>query len=271
MDGLIKYIAAENKIKIDSYTQYVNNICSCIQDNGMVVNMLTEPEYTKKVTQLPSADGRRISYEIMYDNVICGISYTWYINIDFYERMSGTELQINITSQTYMLSVGEEYLTKLEQLIEECICSDWGVLVRVIDAYSDMLNVLLFPEIHRFENSLRRVVSCVMSSVYGAQWWKDGKNETFAAVKNGYAVSDETVLSMHVDDFDKIITGEWKDCFSKYFTDGFIDRLHGLADAYKKVFSNHKGDKDFYFSVKGMLESANSELITVIWKVEHTL
>lgn len=96
--SLVRYIASQCRMEIDGYTEYVDKVSKCIQEKGMVDNMLSEPAYTKKVAPLSYSEGRRISYEIVYSNSICGISYTWYINMDFFEKSTGTELRINITS-----------------------------------------------------------------------------------------------------------------------------------------------------------------------------
>lgn len=146
MESLIRYVATECRYEIESYTQYVKDICSRLESRGMISYMLSEPSCTKKVAQLPDSGGRRISYEIMYSIAICGISYTWYIDMDFFERQTGTELRININSKTYLLGIEDGYMLKLQQVIEDCIGSDWGTFVRIVDAYSDMLNTLLYPD-----------------------------------------------------------------------------------------------------------------------------
>ena len=170
MESLIRYVATECRYEIESYTQYVKDICSRLESRGMISYMLSEPSCTKKVAQLPDSGGRRISYEIMYSIAICGISYTWYIDMDFFERQTGTELRININSKTYLLGIEDGYMLKLQQVIEDCIGSDWGTFVRIVDVYSDMLNTLLYPDLHRVENSCRRLVSGIMTNVYGAMW-----------------------------------------------------------------------------------------------------
>lgn len=273
MDSLIRYVATDCRVELESYTRYVNDICNCIKGNGLVKEMLTEPEFTKKVTEIPYTKGREISYEIMFSNIICGMSYTWYIDLDFFEQPTGLEFQINITSQTYMINVEETYLMKLAGTVEACIAKDWGVFVRVIDAYSDMLNMLLVPELHRVENLTRRVVFCMMSGRYGANWWKeyiDGEH-CEAAVDSEYAVSDDRVLSMNMEDFDRVITDEWKSCFSEEFTDEFLEDIHKIAHARPKIFNNYRSDTDFYLTVRKAIESSNRELATVQCRIEHVI
>ncbi len=275
MDSLIRYVATDCKIDIGSYTQYVNKICNCIQANGLTKEMLTEPEFTKKVMELPFTKGRRISYKIMYSNIICGMSYNWYIDIDFFEQPMGVELQINITSQTYMINVEETYLTKLARTVEECIDREWGVFVRVIDAYSDMLNMLLVPELHRVENMTRRVVFSMMAGMYGARWWKEYVNEDYCCTEPAesieYAVSDDRILSMNIEEFDKVITAEWKNCFSQEFSEEFLNYIHKLSKSRKKILSNYRSDSDFYMGVRKAMEGAIRELATVQCRIEHVI
>ncbi len=280
---LVRYVATKCRTQLNGYTHYVENVSSCLQDNNMVGDMLSEPAFTKKVTQLPHGDGRRISYEIMYSNSICGISYTWYINMDFFERDTGIELRVNIVSQTYIMSVGDEYLTKLTQLIEQCIGGDWGVFVRVIDAYSDMLNMLLFPDMHRVENTTRRVVAGLMTSMYGVLWWKENSSDLCSVEVGddcaeadagdednfGCAVSDDTILRMNLVDFCRIINEEWKTIFSEYFSEEFLENIHRLSEAYTLVRGNNRSDTHFYNEVKDTIERINRELINVLWKVEQ--
>lgn len=277
--SLVRYIASQCRMEIDGYTEYVDKVSKCIQEKGMVDNMLSEPAYTKKVAPLSYSEGRRISYEIVYSNSICGISYTWYINMDFFEKSTGTELRINITSQTYIISIEDEYFTRLTQVVEECIKKDWRVLVKVVDAYGDMLNMILFPELHRIENTARRVVNGLMSRVYSAMWFKENNgicNNTGKEcsgtdkVKNSeYAVFDNTVIMMSIADFDRVITQEWDCVFSRYFSQDFRYDMHKLAQAYTKVLNNYCSDKEFYIDTKRIMESVNKELVNVLWKIEN--
>ena len=236
MESLIRYVATECRYEIESYTQYVKDICSRLESRGMISYMLSEPSCTKKVAQLPDSGGRRISYEIMYSIAICGISYTWYIDMDFFERQTGTELRININSKTYLLGIEDGYMLKLQQVIEDCIGSDWGTFVRIVDAYSDMLNTLLYPDFHRVENSCRRLVSGIMTNVYGAMWWKNGESSS----SGDFAVWDDTVFGMNIMDFEKIMTSEWEHTFSRYLPEDYMDNFHKLAEGYWLVLHNHR-------------------------------
>ncbi len=276
--SLVRYIASQCRTEIDGYTEYVDKVSKCIQEKGMVDNMLSEPAYTKKVAPLSYSEGRRISYEIVYSNSICGISYTWYINMDFFEKSTGTELRINITSQTYIISIEDEYFTRLTQVVEECIKKDWRVLVKVVDAYGDMLNMILFPELHRIENTARRVVNGLMSGAYSAMWYKENGrvcdnteecSETDKVKNSEYAVFDNTVIMMSIADFDRVITQEWDCVFSRYFSQDFRYDMHKLAQAYTKVLNNYCSDKEFYIDTKRIMESVNKELVNVLWKIEN--
>lgn len=267
MESLIRYVATECRYEIESYTQYVKDICSRLESRGMISYMLSEPSCTKKVAQLPDSGGRRISYEIMYSIAICGISYTWYIDMDFFERQTGTELRININSKTYLLGIEDGYMLKLQQVIEDCIGSDWGTFVRIVDAYSDMLNTLLYPDFHRVENSCRRLVSGIMTNVYGAMWWKNGES----SISGDFAVWDDTVFGMNIMDFEKIMTSEWEHTFSRYLPEDYMDNFHKLAEGYWLVLHNHRSDKKFYMDMKKIIETVNRETVTRLWDIEDKI
>ena len=245
----------------------IKDICSRLESRGMISYMLSEPSCTKKVAQLPDSGGRRISYEIMYSIAICGISYTWYIDMDFFERQTGTELRININSKTYLLGIEDGYMLKLQQVIEDCIGSDWGTFVRIVDAYSDMLNTLLYPDFHRVENSCRRLVSGIMTNVYGAMWWKNGESSS----SGDFAVWDDTVFGMNIMDFEKIMTSEWEHTFSRYLPEDYMDNFHKLADGYRMVLRNHRSDKKFYMDMKKIIETINRETVTRLWDIEDKI
>lgn len=55
MESLIRYVATECRYEIESYTQYVKDICSRLESRGMISYMLSEPSCTKKVAQLPDS------------------------------------------------------------------------------------------------------------------------------------------------------------------------------------------------------------------------
>lgn len=260
MEGLIRYVATGCRTEIRSYTRYVEDVCNCLERNGLINYMLSEPSCTKKVTPIIHSDGRKISYEIMYGNSICGITYTWIINMDFYEKKSGTELRININSQTYMLNIEDSYLIKLRQVIEDYIENDWKTIVIIVDAYSDMLNTLLFPEMHRIENVCRRLVAGFMINTYGASEWL-----------NTDCNVDNTIFGMGIGDFDAIITSEWDTIFSQYFSAEFLEAFHRLSGYYGLLRDNYRCDKSFYYEVKKTMEGINRDIVAVLWKFESTI
>lgn len=156
---------------------------------------------------------------------------------------------------------------KLQQVIEDCIGSDWGTFVRIVDAYSDMLNTLLYPDLHRVENSCRRLVSGIMTNVYGAMWWKNGESSS----SGDFAVWDDTVFGMNIMDFEKIMTSEWEHTFSRYLPEDYMDNFHKLADGYRMVLHNHRSDKKFYMDMKKIVETINRETVTRLWDIEDKI
>ena len=187
--------------------------------------------------------------------------------MDFFERQTGTELRININSKTYLLGIEDGYMLKLQQVIEDCIGSDWGTFVRIVDAYSDMLNTLLYPDFHRVENSCRRLVSGIMTNVYGAMWWKNGES----SISGDFAVWDDTVFCMNIMDFEKIMTSEWEHTFSRYLPEDYMDNFHKLAEGYWLVLHNHRSDKKFYMDMKKIIETINRETVTRLWDIEDKI
>lgn len=158
-------------------------------------------------------------------------------------------------------------MLKLQQVIEDCIGSDWGTFVRIVDAYSDMLNTLLYPDLHRVENSCRRLVSGIMANVYGAMWWKNGES----SISGDFAVWDDTVFCMNIMDFEKIMTSEWEHTFSRYLPENYMDNFHKLAEGYWLVLHNHRSDKKFYMDMKKIIETINRETVTRLWDIEDKI
>lgn len=282
MDNLVRFVAVGCKRNINNYDEYIENIYNSLQCHNMMKNILAEPSSSKKYTLDSRTGGSIISYQIMYSNVICGISDNWYIDFVFYANRRNLQLQVSIVSRTYRISVQEEYLLKLEKLIEECINLDWENLVWVEDKYSDMLNNMLMPELHKTESIVRRMVFEVMRREYGAQWWKEYEQGFFgnhvaltadSVPENEggeYAVPDEYLISMNITDFYKVIDAEWGEYFSKYFSEEFLECVHEMAAAYVRVMNNRRCDRKFYEKSRTAFEIVRKEAAPVLWKLEHT-
>lgn len=281
MDTIARFIASGCRTDIKNYDEYIENIYRFLRSHNMMKTILAEPSSTKKYTVDSFIGGNVVSYQIMYSNVSCGITDNWYIDLSFRINNMGLQLQVNISSHTYRLCVEEEYLLKLEELIERCICADWTSFVWVADRYSDLLNSLLFPELHRTENIVRRMVFEVMNRVYGVQWWKEygqdffKKNTGFAeyAVGEGtegeFAVSDEYPMNMNITDFYKVVNEEWKEFFSGYFSEEFLECMHEMSAAYEGVINNRRCSRCFYEKSRAALETVRKEAAPVLWRLEH--
>lgn len=282
VDSMVRFIAKGCKRKIPSYAEYIEKIYRCLRFHDMIKNPLVDPELTRKCVEGSHEGETVVSYQIVYNYTVYGITDTWYVTFDFYDAGDETQLQVDITSHTYRINLDEEYLLKLKRLIEESIDSDWEIFVRVYDRYSDMLSTLLVPELHRVETVVRFVVFEVMRRAYGAQWWKE-YGEGFFDTHDGiapdtvadrydgeYAVSDEYFTTMNVKDFDKVIDMEWDEHFSKYFTDEFREGMHSLAAGREKIVNKRCMDREFYELVRTSIELVSREASDVLWKLEHT-
>ena len=282
MDSLIRYVAAGGRHGIPGYEKYIEKIYRSLRFHDMIKNPLVDPASTRKCAEGVRDGERVISYQIVYNFTMYGITDTWYLTFDFYERGTQRQMQVDITSHTYRINIDEEYLLKLEKIIEECVEGDWEVFVRVYDRYSDMLNTLIAPEIHKTEESVRFVVYEIMRRAYGAQWWKeyepgffgeDGRLEADTAEDSHdgeYAVSDEYFLMMNMQDFYKVMSVEWEEYFAPYFTQEFLENMHRLAMGSRMVICNKRMNRENYGAIKAAIGYVRREAANILWKLEHT-
>ena len=153
----------------------------------------------------------------------------------FDERL---QLKVTISSDTYVISVEDDYLEKLKLSIKDIIVGDWADIIWLMDEDSQCLSESIYPDLYSAENSLRRLISSVMVKVYGTKWWDvfvpfsiknkhTSRIRGYKSVVPGFQNVDEKLMSIDVGDLFSIITLERK-VWKPKFDDEISSQLNGM-------------------------------------------
>lgn len=237
MGRYIEFIAVENEADISDKYDYIK----------LIFDKLVTNKFVSKVSVVPGSstsrpiyicDDEETCFSIEYNSVTDKKKNIWNLVFQYGTFDGRLQLKVTISSDTYVISVEDDYLEKLKLSIKDIIVDDWGDIIWLMDADSQCLSESIYPDLYSAENSLRRLINSVMVKVYGTKWWDlfvpfSIKNKHkrrlggYKSVVPGFRNVDEKLMSIDVGDLFSIITLERK-VWKPKFDDEISSQLSGM-------------------------------------------
>ncbi|MFA9465637.1 MAG: hypothetical protein ACERKN_15235 [Velocimicrobium sp.] len=219
MTELVKFIAVDNKSEIADNEQYLDKIYKYLTDNGYISNLLIPPsqKILGSVYSITEINEESTVFQMNFNYTTNQESSNWSIFFRFGTYEVSKQLEITIYSDSYDISVDNEYLEQLKLAIKNSIVSDWKDIVWLLDKDSELLSISLYPAIYKTENLLRQLINELMTKVYGIDWWDlfipsvikekhASRKVGYKSICQGFQNIDEHLMSIDVGDLFKIIT-----------------------------------------------------------------
>ncbi|KNZ41681.1 hypothetical protein [Acetobacterium bakii] len=259
---LVKFFAVDCKIESIDQFQYISNISTILALSGFTTEYpsnQTNANFMINSAITPLDDGIFL-FEYIYRNAIFQIIY------EFGTYSTSKQLEIQISSDDYIIKPENNYLEQLKLKIKMIIKHDWEKLIWLYDKDSEALSVALYPNIYRTENMMRQFISEVMNKEYGAKWWDlfvpiviKAKHRAravgYKTVVPGFNNIDERLLSIDVGDLLDILQMQLKKWNPRFDTE-INDMLVG-----KKPTNNVLMEK---------LLDKQTTIVTDLWKEQFS-
>lgn len=100
-------------------------------------------------------DDEETCFSIEYNSVTDKKKNIWNLVFQYGTFDGRLQLKVTISSDTYVISVEDDYLEKLKLSIKDIIVDDWGDIIWLMDADSQCLSESIYPDLYSAENSLR--------------------------------------------------------------------------------------------------------------------
>lgn len=237
MSRLVEFIAVENTSCISDKENYVNKIFDQLVADGFISTIAVVPGASMG-SAVSVCDEEETCFSIDYNSVVNSSCNVWNLFFQFGTYDDRLHFKICISSNTYTVSVEDDYLEKLKLKIKQIIFDDWKDVIWLTDEDSQCLSERIYPDLYRVENSLRRLINSVMIKVYGTTWWDvfvpfsiKNKHRSrlggYKSVVPGFNNVDEKLMSIDVGDLFSIITLERKKWNPK-FDDEISSQLSGM-------------------------------------------
>lgn len=81
------------------------------------------------------------------------------------------QIAVSIESDTYEITIDDDYLEKLKVEIKNFFTKDFNVMW-LYDEEAEFLASKLYPKIFKVENLARKFITLVLNKKYGSNWWK---------------------------------------------------------------------------------------------------
>ncbi len=219
MTELVKFIAVDNKGEIPDNEQYLDKIYKHLSDNGYISNLLIPPSQKDfgSIYSIIEIDEESTVFQMNFNYTTDQTSSNWSIFFQFGTYKVSKQLEITLYSDSYDISVENEYLEQLKLAIKNSIVSDWKDIVWLFDKDSELLSISLYPAIYKTENFLRQLINELMTKEYGIDWWDlfipsaikekhASRRAGYKSICQGFRNIDEHLMSIDVGDLFKIIT-----------------------------------------------------------------
>lgn len=237
MSKYVEFVAVENNCNITSNHDYVNTIFDCLIKEGFVGSILVRPGMLAS-SAISECDDESTCFSVDYSYVSNGKNNIWNLFFHFGTYDERLQLQISISSDTYILDITDDYLEKLKLSIKQIIVRDWVDIIWLMDEDSQCLSEKVYPELYSVENLLRRLINSVMVKVYGTNWWnlfvpysiKQKHSNRLAGYKSvvpGFNNVDEKLMSIDIGDLFSIVTLE-RTKWNPKFEDEINSQLNGM-------------------------------------------
>ena len=230
MKLLVKFIAVDNKEKIDDNYYYIHEIYKSINSAGLIKSLNIDPA----AEALGAGAVREIDDEgnlflLEFNSKDENKSNIWTIYFVYGTYNNSKQVEISIYSDTYIPKADEMYLEKLKLRIKKCLSRDWKKIIWLVDKDSECLSICLYPMIYKVENLMREVINEVMTKQYGTSWWDtfasaDIKQKHLARLREykskvpAFNDVDERLMSIDIDDLGDLVKFKryrWNPIFSE--------------------------------------------------------
>lgn len=237
MGRYIEFVAVENKLAISDKYEYIKSIYDQLVAQKLINALVVNPE-SPASRAICECDEESTCFSIDYNSVINKKSNIWNLFFQFGTYDGRLQLQISISSNTYEVTVEDDYLEKLKLAIKDIIVRDWIDIIWLMDEDSQCLSASIYPNLYSVENLLRRLINSVMIKVYGTKWWdlivpysiKEKHRSRLSGYKSvvpGFNNVDEKLMSIDIGDLLSILTLERKK-WTPQFEDEISLQLNGM-------------------------------------------
>jgi len=252
MPILVDFLMINSTRPLGDLFNYVENIINELKQRGLITQtVILAPVDNAFGTSSPMID--------IEDSVfITEFAYTdnsqntkWQITFEFGTFSSCTQVQIQISSEDYVLSVDNKYLEQLKLTIKNIVKSDWEKPLWLVDKDSEILSIALYPDIYRAENLARQLINEIMTKEYGTGWWNlfvplliKNKHKSrlggYKSITPGFANVDERLMSIDIGDLNSIFTlkvKKWDPVFNSEINSFLNDNIIISPDKLKIILS----------------------------------
>ena len=238
MNRYVEFVAVENTSGITDNYKYVKSIFNKLVVDGYVSTIAVAPGMLS-TDPILECDEESTCFSINYNSEIEGKSNIWNLFFRFGTYDGSLQLQISISSDTYIITVEDSYLEKLKLEIKQIIIHDWKEIIWLIDEDSQCLSESIYPDLYSVENALRRLINSVMIKAYGMKWWelfvpysiKEKHRSRLVGYKSmvpGFNNVDEKLMSIDIGDLSTILTLEKKK-WDPQFEEELNSLLNGMS------------------------------------------
>ena len=228
MGILVKFIAVENKVEIE-HKKYVDKILENLDKMGLIKNIMLPLDEMGDSEAIREVDEEGNVFSFQFNSISMEISDNWEIYFSFGTFNNAKQLEITIESNTYEVTLENDFLENLKLGIKKCIVKDWNDVIWLIDKDSECLSLSLYSKIYKAENLLRELINEVMVKQYGTVWWDlfipyDMKEKHKARLREyktkipSFNNVDDRLMSIDIDDLGKIlklIRYKWKPVYDE--------------------------------------------------------
>lgn len=210
--AIIKFVAIGSKNTIEDEYKYVENILTELYKHSYVENyeIFTENEYP--ITFFCRIDKDEKAFDIIFE---------------FQTYKDVKQFTVDISGESYRLSVNDSYLENLKLFIKRAIIKDWCKIIWLYDDDAYILSKDLYSRFYVAENDIRRFINEFMIKTFGIEWWdilpdqniKDKYKARFKGYKTvvpGFNNVDDHLLSIDVGDLLRILTMKKLEWLPKY-------------------------------------------------------
>ena len=228
MSLLVNFVAVENEIEILIHSEYIRGIYNNLLAARLIDGLVIAPANLRSTSDPIIEDADDNNY---YIDFVCkedGMPNTMHVSFEFRTYNMTKQLDVQISSDNYLVGRTKTYLERLKLEIKRSIVKDWKDIIWLVDKDSECLSIELYPRLYKTENLFRELINRVMNIQYGTAWWdlivpygiKDkhrARLREYRAKVSSFNNVDDKLMSIDIDDLAKIITTiryKWKPTFA---------------------------------------------------------
>lgn len=212
---LVKFFAESDSDSINSYSDYIINICKNLNDSGLIATYDNTFGTEIENSIIETEENNIWLWNFKYtEKDMC---WDFSLLFEFGTYSCSTQFTVEIHSSNYTPTPNNKYLEQLKLKIKNAIKNDWQKLIWLIDEDAAVLPVALYPKIYSVENLARQLINELMTKKYGTTWWerfvpiqiKEKHRRRYAGYKKSvtsFSNIDERLLSIDISDLQKIFT-----------------------------------------------------------------